>query len=231
MNFKLNTALVFALLNASPAFAGITFFDDQATFLSATGATSATGPLPSLPNPHLSSAHIGSVTFYDVNGNGFWVGGLENYSPSDFTLLLEGHELAINSTENLDVVFDAPVYSAGFQFAEPGPQPSMNASSPYANDVNYPFYDSIFTVTLKSNTTVVEVFTFNAPDETASFVGVWSDVAFDRMEIRETSGGIEDEYFGQFYTGSAAPVPEPETWALMLAGLGLVGFAASRRRV
>lgn len=29
----------------------------------------------------------------------------------------------------------------------------------------------------------------------------------------------------------SAPVPEPETWVLMLAGLGLVGFAARRRRV
>ncbi|MDP3217954.1 MAG: type VI secretion system tube protein Hcp [Deltaproteobacteria bacterium] len=29
----------------------------------------------------------------------------------------------------------------------------------------------------------------------------------------------------------AAPVPEPETWAMLLAGLGLVGVAAARRRV
>nr|MCU0841956.1 PEPxxWA-CTERM sorting domain-containing protein [Thiobacillaceae bacterium] len=29
---------------------------------------------------------------------------------------------------------------------------------------------------------------------------------------------------------SAAPVPEPETWAMLLAGLGLVGFAARRGR-
>jgi hypothetical protein len=27
------------------------------------------------------------------------------------------------------------------------------------------------------------------------------------------------------------PVPEPETYALLLAGLGIVGFVASRRRV
>ncbi|MBP7666450.1 MAG: PEPxxWA-CTERM sorting domain-containing protein [Burkholderiaceae bacterium] len=27
-----------------------------------------------------------------------------------------------------------------------------------------------------------------------------------------------------------APVPEPGTWALMLAGLGLVGWLAARRR-
>lgn len=26
-------------------------------------------------------------------------------------------------------------------------------------------------------------------------------------------------------------VPEPETWAMLLAGLGLVGFAAQRRRI
>lgn len=29
---------------------------------------------------------------------------------------------------------------------------------------------------------------------------------------------------------TAAPIPEPETYALMLAGLGAVGFAAARRR-
>jgi hypothetical protein len=27
-----------------------------------------------------------------------------------------------------------------------------------------------------------------------------------------------------------APVPEPETWAMLLAGLGLVGWMARRRR-
>ena len=30
-------------------------------------------------------------------------------------------------------------------------------------------------------------------------------------------------------SASIAPVPEPETWAMMVAGLGLVGFAARRR--
>ncbi|MDP2031170.1 MAG: PEPxxWA-CTERM sorting domain-containing protein [Thiobacillus sp.] len=31
------------------------------------------------------------------------------------------------------------------------------------------------------------------------------------------------------YVSSAVPVPEPETWAMLLAGLGLVGWAARRR--
>lgn len=37
---------------------------------------------------------------------------------------------------------------------------------------------------------------------------------------------------GGFYSGGfiATTVPEPETYALLLAGLGIVGFVASRRR-
>ena len=30
--------------------------------------------------------------------------------------------------------------------------------------------------------------------------------------------------------GYTAPVPEPESWAMLVAGLGLIGFAARRRR-
>lgn len=32
------------------------------------------------------------------------------------------------------------------------------------------------------------------------------------------------------FTAVAAPIPEPETYALMFAGLGIVGFVAARRR-
>jgi hypothetical protein len=42
-----------------------------------------------------------------------------------------------------------------------------------------------------------------------------------------TSGSIGGSYGGAIF---ATTIPEPETYALMLAGLGLVGFMAARRR-
>lgn len=35
---------------------------------------------------------------------------------------------------------------------------------------------------------------------------------------------------GSFYGGNVSAVPEPETYALMLAGLGIIGFIGARRR-
>lgn len=35
---------------------------------------------------------------------------------------------------------------------------------------------------------------------------------------------------GAFYGGNVTAVPEPETYALMLAGLGIIGFISARRR-
>lgn len=61
------------------------------------------------------------------------------------------------------------------------------------------------------------------------FFGIVSDEAFASFVIRNgvfTSGG-NDRYFIDDFAVHA--VPEPGTWALMLAGLGLLGFAARRR--
>lgn len=72
-----------------------------------------------------------------------------------------------------------------------------------------------------------------------SFTGVdWSLVAQDVYDVDSNylgrginigftggSGLADDGHF----IGSLTPVPEADTWAMLLAGLGLVGFAARRR--
>lgn len=47
-----------------------------------------------------------------------------------------------------------------------------------------------------------------------------------------TSGTTSGEYFGNFTVASpsVAAVPEPETYAMFLAGLGLLGFVSRRRQ-
>ena len=51
----------------------------------------------------------------------------------------------------------------------------------------------------------------------------WLNVA--GYKINTASGG----YAGTITTNPVAAVPEPETYAMMLAGLGLLGFSARRR--
>ena len=69
-----------------------------------------------------------------------------------------------------------------------------------------------------------------------SFEGTALSVRFDlngSTGNSQTYQGFDNVTFGSavaLESPSVAPVPEPETYALMLAGLGLVGFMARRRK-
>lgn len=58
----------------------------------------------------------------------------------------------------------------------------------------------------------------SAPDNTNGYI----DGYFVEYQSTEREGEHEHDY--------CSPVPEPETYALMLAGLGVVGFATRRRK-
>lgn len=50
------------------------------------------------------------------------------------------------------------------------------------------------------------------------------------LQISGTANAGASYYIGTAFLTSAAPIPEPETYAMMLAGLGLMGFVARRRK-
>jgi len=215
MTKKLTFILAAATFLTQTLTATLVTYSDKATFLADTGATSATGALPNLGNVGLAATTIGDLTIQSASGSMFV--GL-----TDWTTRLPGNEIAISDLEHVDVKINlaSATYAFGFDFVEPEFDPNVNA----------PFVDSTFTVELKDGLTSVDSFTYNAANDTAAFVGVWSDVKFDFVSIRETTGGIENEFFGEMYSGATPPrVPDTGSTALLL-GMGLMGLAAIRRQ-
>jgi hypothetical protein len=77
---------------------------------------------------------------------------------------------------------------------------------------------------------IVGTYTSSSADGTKTF----SPIVLDKAGyVRISFVGLSDTKKANIDNVSllaTAPVPEPETYALMLAGLGVVGFAARRRR-
>lgn len=166
-------------------------FEEKQEFLTTTGATTASGPLPDLGAVG-NGVTVGTVTLsMAAGGNTLFIGSTGTGAEPDWYPLLAGNDIALGF-ENLQVQTATPVYSLGFDFVEP------NISMP-------PFggtpEDSTFEIVLYSGATEVGRTTFNALDDVVTFVGVWSERAFDRATIVDTTGNHDDEFFGQFYTG------------------------------
>ena len=208
-----STILFLLALASTHSQAAMQVFSDKATFMAQTAATEATAPYIdagfNLFGAGASSLVSGSVTFTSASGL-LYMG--------DASTRLAGAEITLDGIESVDLALAGPVHALGFDFVEPQNDPLVNA----------PFVDSTFTVSMFKGAAPAGSFSFNVANDSAAFVGVWSTLAFDRVQIRETTGGIENEFYGQFYTGTLAPVPEPTTLLLWMAGL--TGLAARRRR-
>jgi len=177
--------------SALSAEATVSTYSDKAQFLADTGASQATAAYPTGGQGPYTAYLSGAATL--SSSNPFYFGA--------YTSRLAGGVISIDGLEHLSVQWVLAMHSFGFDFVEPEFDPLVNA----------PFVDSTFSVTLRNAGVSVGTFQFNTPNDTAAFVGAWSTVAFDRVDILETTGNIENEFYGQFYAGNAMPVPEPSS--------------------
>jgi hypothetical protein len=218
-----------AALCATTGWAGaatVSTFNTLASFQTSTGATAATGPLP-VSSSNFSSATVGSVTFSAPSATFVnWSTLLSAVQTGGVLVVSQGAgDVGGVVNDGINAQFAAPVYSAGFRFHEPG------SSTAIIDGCNTTCVNSQWSLRLMSGATLVAAVPWTFPKDQATFVGVWSDTAFTRLEVRETVGTDDNEFYGQFYTGLAAAVPEPGTAALMFLGAGVLLRRAQGRRL
>lgn len=142
-----------------------------------------------------------------------------------YSSLIPGNDIAISGPESLTIGFSAPVTSFGIQVHEP----SATGSSLPDTTNTVAYIDSTFQMTLKSGGAAVGSATFTPANDVLAFMGVLNGALFDSVEIVETVGGAENEYFGQVYTNTGAtPVPLPAALPILAAALG--GLVSLQRR-
>jgi len=219
----------FLAVFAAPAQAAVIVFTDKASFLASTGATSATGPLGGTGDP----ITVGSITFDGLSPSNLAMGS----SANEWSTLIPGNDLAVSDVENFDIIAAGLVFAMGFDAHEPTASWPGDIANTDTCGIPEACTDSTFTITFLNGAAVVGSQSVNFPDNVLAFFGVWSDQAFDRFQVRDTTGTIDDEFFGEVYTSQQALVVEtppstdvPEPMTLGLLGAGLFGIGAMRRR-
>jgi hypothetical protein len=180
----------------------ITKYNNRAAFLADTGATSATGALPNVGrvidiavNP-LGTYTLGSVTLALTTGSDdIAVGAAGTPAAPDWYLPTPGNDIALGF-ERMQVSTAAPVFSFGFDFVEPNTTMPPWGGTPV---------ESTYEILLFNGPDLVGQVEFAGtaiPNDVVTFMGVWSDKAFNRVLINDITGDDDDEYFGEFYTGT-----------------------------
>jgi hypothetical protein len=129
-----------------------------------------------------------------------------------------GADLAVNGAENVTWTFAGPVSRIGFAI-------STGLESVFTNQVNN--LGAVFQ--LSTNTGDTGALTLvDGGSGYAAWVEISSATPFTSLTFFEPSGDIADQYWGDVF--SAAVVPEPATWAMMIIGFGAAGSMIRRRK-
>ncbi|WP_293971946.1 PEPxxWA-CTERM sorting domain-containing protein [Sphingomonas sp.] len=176
--------------------------------------TYASGLTPST----LTFTGSGGSTTASLSGSGYVIGPAPRTAPFDIgTFATDGQNLMQLNGSVFTITFDQLVGGFGF----------------YATDIET---DAQIILTL--GTGAIETYSFNtllgsaiAGSGSVDFLGF---TTLDGIKSLTVAHGPESDVLGfdNFQIGtlaSAAPVPEPATWAMFIGGFGLVGGAMRRR--
>lgn len=212
---KLMLGLGLALSSAAAGAASVDVFNSKAAFdANVSGAASLTGPLSELGNVG-NSVTIGGATL--TAGGDIFVeeGWSSKFSEGDDD---PSYAIAISGPENLNIDVNLSLADAfGFFFHEP------TTSNQKLDGCNATCVASTFNIRFFNNADEIGVLdfipsTYSAIDERI-FFGWRSDERFNRVEITETTGGIDNEFYGEMF---ARVVPLPA--AVWLFGSALIGL-------
>ena len=227
---KLGLAVAAALGFASSANASLTML--AAEDFPGTGL-GAVNTILTIQSPANSTTEFGMVSW---NGTADVISGATALTGASQTLTRSLSDLGITSAANLRVVFNA---------SEPGGNAitlngltltiyNANGSTFFTAPLDHP-YDFADTQTGTGNSGFV--FGLNGTETTQlqtllnPLGGNFSSLRAGLVAVASNATGGNETFF--VANSTALPptaIPEPESYAMMLAGLGLLGFIAGRRR-
>ncbi|WP_255034006.1 PEP-CTERM sorting domain-containing protein [Rhodoferax sp. TH121] len=201
-------------LAALPASASFTVYTDPTSFLAATGAVQSTN----------FNGYTADVSANNLDFGAFTARGHFTLDAPSQTYYTDGStNLHLNTDYGGwgDFQFDQGLMAFGAWFA--GINPTNRPYSLISVDANslagYGSYSH-----------VGEYLPPTTAGGTLRFIGFTSTQAFNRI-VFEGAGCCMSSYAmdNVVYSAALAPVPEPETYAMLLAGLGLMGAVVRRR--
>lgn len=229
--FRIPVAAVFALC-ATAAHADLTLLGPQDFQGTGLGAVNT---ILTIQSPGSSSVETGTVFW---NGTTDIISGSQVMTGSSQTQTRTLGELGVTSAADLRVVFNAlePGASSGQGSIELNTLAvsfySTSGLQLYSAGLDRPYaFADTFTGAGNSGFVFALTATQAAEAQAAVFGGAFSNVRVGLYaEARMAEGGLET-FFVANAPGVTAPIPEPETYALMMAGLGAMGFVARRRKL
>jgi PEP-CTERM motif len=191
--------------------------------LSAVCAAPANAALSVTANSAIGTARtaFGGTTVLDWNASGA-PGSVTAAAGSSVAIMnwidgtgFEGLDLALSGNESFTWNFAAPVSRIGFAIS--------TGTGLFPNEVRPT--GAVFNLVTSGGDT--GTLTLAPGPGFTTWIEIGSATAFSSISFTDTTD-IWDQYFGKVYAAAGA-VPEPATWAMMLAGFGMVGGAMRRR--